>query len=102
MREIDCLNCLCKSFHLFVCFITLKISLNISAFTCCNALHIKSSGFPRERIRYVQNLRRNYATYNIINGAFTYCDKDDVQMLMDGDDEFIGKYAFHVMNAGYR
>jgi hypothetical protein len=50
----------------------------------------------------VQNLRRNFATYNIINAAFNFCGEDDVQMLMDGDDEFIGKYAFQVMNAGYQ
>jgi hypothetical protein len=50
----------------------------------------------------VQNLRRNFATYNIINAAFNFCGEDDVQMLMDGDDEFVGKYAFHVMNAAYQ
>jgi hypothetical protein len=47
-------------------------------------------------------LKRNYATYNIINAAYNYCGLDDVQMLMDGDDEFIGKYAFQVMNAYYQ
>lgn len=48
--------------------------------------YMDSIGFPKERIRYIQNLKRNFATYNIINAAFNYCDKDDVQMLMDGDD----------------
>ena len=43
-------------------------------------------GFPKDRITYVQNLNRNYATYNIINAAYNYCGIDDVQMLMDGDD----------------
>jgi cellulose synthase/poly-beta-1,6-N-acetylglucosamine synthase-like glycosyltransferase len=43
-------------------------------------------GFPKDRITYVQNLKRNYATYNIINAAYNYCGIDDVQMLMDGDD----------------
>lgn len=52
-------------------------------------------------MKFVQNLRRNYATFNIINAAYNYCGEDDVQMLMDGDDEFIGKYAFQVMNAAY-
>ncbi len=35
---------------------------------------------------FIQNKQRNYATYNIINAAFNYCQEDDVQMLMDGDD----------------
>jgi|688.fasta_scaffold1308535_1 cellulose synthase/poly-beta-1,6-N-acetylglucosamine synthase-like glycosyltransferase len=43
-------------------------------------------GFPNDRITYVQNLKRNYATYNIINAAYNYCGIEDVQMLMDGDD----------------
>lgn len=47
---------------------------------------MRKIGFPRDRIIYVQNLRRNFATYNIINAAFNFCGEDDVQMLMDGDD----------------
>jgi glycosyltransferase involved in cell wall biosynthesis len=48
--------------------------------------YMRKIGFPRDRIIYVQNLRRNFATYNIINAAFNFCGEDDVQMLMDGDD----------------
>lgn len=47
---------------------------------------LNSINFPPQKVIYVQNLRRNYATYNIINAAFNYCGADDVQMLMDGDD----------------
>jgi hypothetical protein len=50
----------------------------------------------------VQNKQRNYATYNIINGAFNFCKEDEIQMLLDGDDEFIGKYAFQVINSAYQ
>lgn len=48
--------------------------------------YMSSIGFPRDRIVYIQNLDRKYATYNIINAAFNYCGRDHVQMLMDGDD----------------
>lgn len=48
--------------------------------------YMKSINFPQDRIVYIQNKRRNYATYNIINAAYNYCQEDDVQMLMDGDD----------------
>ena len=64
--------------------------------------YLNSIGFPRNRVTYLQSLRRNYATYNIINSAFNYCGYEDVQMLMDGDDEFIGKYAFQAMNSYYQ
>lgn len=42
--------------------------------------------FPKNRLQFVQNLDRNYATYNIINAAFNFCHEDDIQLLMDGDD----------------
>ena len=51
---------------------------------------------------FIQNKQRNFATYNILNAAYNYCHQDDVQMLMDGDDQFIGKYAFQVMNSAYQ
>ncbi len=64
--------------------------------------YMKDIKFPQDRIKYVQNLKRNYATYNIINAAFSYCHENDIQMLIDGDDEFIGRYAFQVMNSAYQ
>lgn len=42
--------------------------------------------FPKNRLQFVQNLDRNFATYNIINAAFNFCHEHDVQLLMDGDD----------------
>lgn len=63
---------------------------------------MKKIKFPQDRVKFVQNLERNYATYNIINAAFNYCGEDDVQMLVDGDDQFIGRYAFNVMNSAYQ
>lgn len=48
--------------------------------------YLKSIKFPRNRVKYVQNLERRFATYNIINAGFNFCDENDVQMLMDGDD----------------
>lgn len=53
-------------------------------------------------VTIVQNLEQKFATYNIINAAFNYCGADDVQMLLDGDDEFIGRYAFQVINSQYQ
>jgi hypothetical protein len=47
---------------------------------------MNSLKFPKNRIKYVQNLKRNYATYNFVNAAFNFCDENDIQMLIDGDD----------------
>ena len=34
---------------------------------------MKRIKFPKNRIRYVQNSRRMFATYNIVNAAFKFC-----------------------------
>ena len=36
--------------------------------------YVNKIGFPKDRIKFVQGLQRNYATYNIINAAFNFCD----------------------------
>lgn len=33
-------------------------------------------GFDMTKIVFVKNKVRNYATYNIINAAYTYCKED--------------------------
>ena len=42
-----------------------------------------------------------YATYNFINAAFNYCQADYVQLLLDEDDELIGRYALKAMDGAY-
>jgi|688.fasta_scaffold786780_1 hypothetical protein len=63
--------------------------------------YLRSVGFPQSRVSYVQNLKRNFATYNIFNAAYNYCGADDIQVLLDGDDEIIGRYALQVINSHY-
>ena len=48
--------------------------------------YLRSVNFPQNRVQYVQNIQRNFATYNYMNAAFNFCDKDDVQVIIDGDD----------------
>lgn len=48
--------------------------------------YLDKLGFPQDRVTYIQNLQKNYATYNIVNGAFNYCKADDIMVLVDGDD----------------
>lgn len=37
---------------------------------------MKDKNFPDDRVVYIENLERNFATYNIINSALNYCDND--------------------------
>lgn len=62
---------------------------------------LESKGFPRDRVRYVRNLERKYATYNILNAGFNFCADDDIQVLMDGDDELIGAHVLTMVNGLY-
>lgn len=38
------------------------------------------------KITWVQNNKRMFATYNIVNAAFNFCYNHDIQILIDGDD----------------
>lgn len=59
-------------------------------------------GFPRDRINYIYNLERKFATYNIVHAAHSYCREEDIQILLDGDDEFIGKHMLQLYNGLYQ
>lgn len=58
--------------------------------------------FPNDRIMYVKNKNRKFATYNIINTAFKFCGLDEIQIILDGDDEFIGKQVLSLINSAYQ
>jgi glycosyltransferase involved in cell wall biosynthesis len=38
-----------------------------------SADYLLSNGFPKDRLKVVRNKKRNFATYNIINSAHTFC-----------------------------
>ena len=63
--------------------------------------YIQEKGFPGERVTFVRNGNRKYANYNILNAAFNFCWHGDVQVVVDGDDELIGRYVFALVNAAY-
>lgn len=46
----------------------------------------------------MQNFGRNGATYNYINAAHNYCEGNDLFLPIDGDDEFMGKQTFKIIN----
>ena len=42
------------------------------------------------------------ATFNFLNAAFNYCSRDSIQVVVDGDDQLIGKQVFQLINARYQ
>lgn len=54
------------------------------------------------RIVFIKNKYRKFATFNILNAAFNYCNTDDIQILVDGDDEIIGRHVFSLLNGIYQ
>lgn len=40
--------------------------------------------------------------YNILNSAFNFCSKDSIQIIIDGNDQLIGKQVFKAINAQYQ
>ena len=64
--------------------------------------YLQDRGYDMSKATFVQNARRNYVTYNIVNGAFNYCGAGQIQVLLDGDDEYIGRYVLLLLNAIYQ
>ena len=63
---------------------------------------IREWGFPAERVTLVRNLEKKFATYNIVHAAFEYCREDSIQVLLDGDDEFVGRQVLRLINKFYQ
>ena len=59
-------------------------------------------GFPGSRLTFVQNREQKYATYNIVNAAYNFCNAGEIQVIVDGDDQLIGRYAFKLLNTFYQ
>lgn len=64
--------------------------------------YLNKQNFPKDRVTYVKNKERTFATYNIINSAFNFCGEDDVQVRLDGDDVLIGRNVFSLINSFYQ
>lgn len=45
---------------------------------------------------------QRYATFNIFTAVSNYCKDNDIVVLVDGDDELIGRYVFKLLNAVYQ
>jgi hypothetical protein len=50
----------------------------------------------------VKNANQMKALNNIRTAAVTYCNPDDIMIIVDGDDQLIGKQVFKLFNAVFQ
>lgn len=58
-------------------------------------------GYDENKISYVRNEEKMYATFNIKNAGDNYCKTGEVLVLIDGDDQVVGVNALKILNIGY-
>ena len=63
---------------------------------------IQEWGFPSKQVTLVRNLEKKFATYNIVHAAFEHCRDDSIQVLVDGDDELVGRQVLNLINGFYQ
>lgn len=56
----------------------------------------------KEKYAYIENQNRKTALENIHDATYNFCSDDSVTMIVDGDDELIGKNVFKVFNAAHQ
>ena len=59
-------------------------------------------GFDSEKIKYKRNNEQKFATYNLRYAAFDFCKPEEVFVIVDGDDELIGRYVFKLISSFYQ
>lgn len=47
---------------------------------------------------FVENKKRKYALENIYNGIHQHCQNNEIAIILDGDDAFVGTQALSVLN----
>lgn len=53
-------------------------------------------------VTFVGNKKRMFATFNIYNSIKTYCNLQDIVVLLDGDDELMGTQVLNILNKVYQ
>ena len=60
---------------------------------------LREKGADMARYVLVRNEERMMAMWNIRNAARQYCKAEDIMMVVDGDDQLIGRQVFKLFNA---
>lgn len=54
------------------------------------------------KISFIKNKVHKFATFNMVNAAFNYCQEDSIQVILDGDDQLVGRQVFRLFNAEFQ
>ena len=65
-------------------------------------LWLRQSKLPSTRYRLIKNQERISAVPNINMAIKQHCHQDDIAVIVNGDDELLGKKVFQVVNAIYQ
>lgn len=63
---------------------------------------LKDAKISSDRYKIHRNSRREYALPNILMAAKYFCRPNDILMILDGDDEFIGRQVLKLFNAVFQ
>jgi hypothetical protein len=66
------------------------------------AKHLKWRNISQDKVILVKNNKSQKALGNIFYATHKYCDFGEVQVLLDSDDEFVGRQVLKVLNALYQ
>ena len=64
--------------------------------------HLRWRGTKRDRVILLNGTKNQGAMANIAYGTHKYCNFGEVHLMIDGDDEIIGRQVFKVLNAVYQ
>lgn len=62
---------------------------------------LTDKGFDMKKISFLRNKEKKFSTYNIRHAAQDYCQKKEIMVILDGDDELVGRYVFKLLNYKY-
>lgn len=65
-------------------------------------LFLSRNRLPSTRFKLIRNKQRRSAVPNIYDAVMKHCNREDIAVIVSGDDELLGKQVFKVINAVYQ
>jgi len=57
---------------------------------------------PSNRYQIITNTEQKMAMYNLRRAAMEFCQPQEIFMIVDGDDELLGRQVLHLFNAVFQ
>lgn len=59
-------------------------------------------GVLASEVTFVRNSLPKHSAYNILHAAHDYCNSEDIQVIVEGDDYLVGRKVFKLLNTVYQ